>query len=318
MARVLIEEKTLKSIGDAIRRKTGNNYLIDPANMASEISEMKSYNQGYDDGHRKGMDDGYFSGYYAGGADERYAFWDFALDSGRRDYFAYAFGPVFNDNNFKPNRKIIPRTRAVCYRSEGKDDCEHLRYEGSNPYCALHKDGRIANESTEAVAAGIFQSTSISKIDGSHVDWNCVPKMLEAFSSASKLKSVTGINAKNCTDMRHLFRWCHNLETVEFLNYSKATNWLYAFDYCYNLKNVVFSAEPNESGIRTEYIVGSIDFSDCEALSRDSIMSIINALSDNASYLHLTLSKTAVDNAFVSDEWSTLIAEKPNWSIILA
>lgn len=63
-------------------------------------------------------------------------------------------------------------------------------------------------------------------------------------------------------------------------------------------------------------------------LNRASIESVINSLSPNTSGLTVTLSKTAVNNAFetsegVADgsssaEWLTLVATKPNWTISLA
>ena len=63
-------------------------------------------------------------------------------------------------------------------------------------------------------------------------------------------------------------------------------------------------------------------------LSKDSIISIINALSTATSDLPITLSITAVNNAFetspgaadgsTSEEWTALIATKPNWTISLA
>ena len=62
-------------------------------------------------------------------------------------------------------------------------------------------------------------------------------------------------------------------------------------------------------------------------LSKESIISIINALSDTTTALTVTLSKTAVNNAFetakgnadgsTSEEWAALIATKQNWTISL-
>lgn len=52
-------------------------------------------------------------------------------------------------------------------------------------------------------------------------------------------------------------------------------------------------------------------------LSKASITSIINALSTTTTDLSITLSKTAVDNAFTDDEWSALIGTRLNWTISL-
>jgi hypothetical protein len=66
------------------------------------------------------------------------------------------------------------------------------------------------------------------------------------------------------------------------------------------------------------------------SLSKESITSIINALSDSTSGFSVTFSKQAVDNAFGyviddyewfdgtnSAEWKALVATKPNWTINL-
>lgn len=52
-------------------------------------------------------------------------------------------------------------------------------------------------------------------------------------------------------------------------------------------------------------------------LSKASIESIINALSTTTNGLTVTLSKTAKEAAFTADEWSALIATRPNWTISL-
>jgi hypothetical protein len=52
-------------------------------------------------------------------------------------------------------------------------------------------------------------------------------------------------------------------------------------------------------------------------LSKASIESIVNCLSNTATGKTLTLSQTAVNNAFTDTEWATLIATKPNWTISL-
>lgn len=79
----------------------------------------------------------------------------------------------------------------------------------------------------------------------------------------------------------------------------------------------------------------NIDFTACTKLSKDSITNIINHLSDTASGKTLTLSQTAIYNAFGAwsadydgdgkhdswigndiGEWIELIDSKPNWNIV--
>lgn len=82
--------------------------------------------------------------------------------------------------------------------------------------------------------------------------------------------------------------------------------------------------------IRIEGVIGQKGFSvsACKKLSKASITSIVNALSSTTSGLSITISKTAVNNAFetaegladgsTSEEWLNLIATKPNWTISLS
>ena len=74
-----------------------------------------------------------------------------------------------------------------------------------------------------------------------------------------------------------------------------------------NLKNITF-----------EGVIGeSISFADCSLLSKASIENIISVLLDTATDKTATFNKTAVNNAFTENEWSALIASKPNWTITL-
>lgn len=52
-------------------------------------------------------------------------------------------------------------------------------------------------------------------------------------------------------------------------------------------------------------------------LSKESFISVVNALSDTTSGLTATFKKTAKEAAFTEDEWTTLTATKSNWSFLL-
>ena len=111
----------------------------------------------------------------------------------------------------------------------------------------------------------------------------------EAFRGQKKLKSVLGaLDLSECTNVSNVFFECAALEDVEFM--------------------------PNTINI-------SIMFTSCTKLTKASLTSIINGLSADASGLTVSLSKTAVNNAFggtESAEWLALVATKPNWTISLS
>ncbi len=78
-----------------------------------------------------------------------------------------------------------------------------------------------------------------------------------------------------------------------------------------------FQSATNLKNITIEGVVGK-DFNiQYSPLSKKSIENVVSVLSDATSSLTLTLSKRAVENAFSDEEWETLVATKPNWTISL-
>lgn len=68
----------------------------------------------------------------------------------------------------------------------------------------------------------------------------------------------------------------------------------------------------------TGAFVANVNLSRCAKLTAESIESVIVALSDTATGKTATFSKTAVEAAFTTDEWNTLVATKTNWTIAKA
>ena len=82
-----------------------------------------------------------------------------------------------------------------------------------------------------------------------------------------------------------------------------------SFQQCNELVNITI--EGNITNVTT--------FADSTKLSRASIESIIASLWDDATSDNtITFSQTAVNNAFTTEEWETLVATKPNWTIALS
>lgn len=82
-----------------------------------------------------------------------------------------------------------------------------------------------------------------------------------------------------------------------------------AFRNCSKLKNIVIEGTIGQNGFNFQWST---------ELSKESITSIVNALSTTASGKTITLSKTAVNNAFgstTSEEWLALVNAHTNWTI---
>ncbi len=101
-----------------------------------------------------------------------------------------------------------------------------------------------------------------------------------------------------------------NIKRIPKLIFSGATNVGNMFLNCTKLEELYCEGELTINGL---------DLSACTKLNKASIESVIGVLSDTTSGLSVTLSKTAVLNAFGSldDEWTTVAGSKLNWTINL-
>lgn len=112
------------------------------------------------------------------------------------------------------------------------------------------------------------------------------------------------------------FNDCFRLHTIEVLRVAKDTVFGTAFRSCEALKNITIDGE----------IGNSFDIHWSTLLTRESIESIITALTSDTTTAKLTLSKTAVINVFGSNysdqdsEWMELITPKTSagWTINLS
>lgn len=129
----------------------------------------------------------------------------------------------------------------------------------------------------------------------------------------TKVPIVSGAQSAN-----QLFDRAFYLTTVPSLDLTLATSAVNAFRYCYALENIRFVGN----------ISLSLDLQWSTKLSRASIENIMETL-DNEAYNNqtLTLSKTAVDNAFetaagaadgsTSQAWTELVGNRLNWTVSL-
>lgn len=148
----------------------------------------------------------------------------------------------------------------------------------------------------------------------------------ETYNPRKEIKTTNGYGANyvfaysNITDTKvnidfsnldvyvsNLFYDARNLKTIKKLIVGAKTPYTNCFINCTALENVTF-----------EGIIGrSINFSYSPLLSKESIENIVECLSESETSQTLTLSQTAVDNAFTTAEWNTLIAGKTNWTFSL-
>jgi hypothetical protein len=164
----------------------------------------------------------------------------------------------------------------------------------------------------------------------------------------AELLTNLGINLdlSEATNIEYMFHNSNGITRLPKLDLSNASVVLYSFFSAWRLKTIdklittmetgrtgglnMFSSIKNLEELTIEGVLGyaGLSLATAPKLNKASHISVINALSTTTSGLSVTLSKTAVDNAFetttgkadgsTSTEWTTLIATKNNWTIVLA
>ena len=168
-------------------------------------------------------------------------------------------------------------------------------------------------------AESMFGWSGISKIEcgeGKAIDFINCTNLYDCFRSMANLTEVGDINGANITSMNICFQDCRKLVKIGTITVNEKTTFTNIFNLCISLTTVKFKGT----------IGKKIDLGYSALLSKESIVSTINALSDNTSDLSVSFSHTAVNNAFetsvgaadgiASEEWMNLIATKPNWTIV--
>lgn len=137
-----------------------------------------------------------------------------------------------------------------------------------------------------------------------------------SYARISTIPSI--IFAESATLMDGTFLRAYYTHTICKLAVHENLRFSHVFDYDTNLKNLTIEGTIGQNGLNFQWST---------QLSKDSIVSVITSLSTTTSGLSVTLSKTAVNNAFetstgtadgsTSAEWLALIGTRSNWTISL-
>ena len=139
------------------------------------------------------------------------------------------------------------------------------------------------------------------------------------FDMAKRLEECgVTMDFTGCNNLQLAFAYfpVKRLPEINVTGITTASGITQTFAGCYKLEHLTLAGTLS---------VNSLTLSDCTKLSKASITSVINALSPTTSGLSVTLSETAVNNAFAngdtlgmdSAEWGELIETKSNWTINL-
>lgn len=215
-------------------------------------------------------------------------FWDAYQQNGNKQTYTSTFcGESWTPETFVPKYDVVPVTSAT-----------HLFGQKALMGCDL-----------DEIAANV----------GVRIDFSKSSHLSEVFFY-SGIAKVGVFDTRNAATVHNTFAYATLLETIRLLILKEDGSQSFndaSFRNCVKLSDITIAGK----------IGFSINFQWSTLLSKDSIVSIANALSTTVSGNTLTLSQTAVNNAFetsegaadgsTSDEWTALIDSKSNWTIIL-
>lgn len=135
---------------------------------------------------------------------------------------------------------------------------------------------------------------------------NCIACSYMFCSSKFRTLPVIDLRKNHKTVIvQSMFYGASNLESIETV-YLHGGDVGDSFERMTSLREIRLEGE----------LVSSVNLSYSSKLSYYSIKSFVAALSDTVTGKTLTFSPTAVNNAFADEAWETLVATKPNWTIV--
>jgi hypothetical protein len=167
-----------------------------------------------------------------------------------------------------------------------------------------------ANSGTEMFngCQSLILPPTVTPVNGSFETIYC---MFQNCRKAQEIGWDIKVVSSTSSAVTNTFNMCHELVNIKSLTFDVAETISFSanfFGYCYKLENVQFGGTIRNNGLNMQY---------CTKLSKASIESLINVLSTTTTGKSVTLSKTAVNNAFTDTEWATLANTRSNWTINL-
>ena len=232
--------------------------------------------------------------YEAGRKAEYDAFWDAFQNYGNRKSYRGAFGSCFTADNFKPKYPIVPKrtynndnAEAEMFYYTNRDNPNNPIDLSDYPIDLSHlNDNYVGGTNT------VFRNAYVENV---FVD-------LAGFTSIGTL-FIYGDASRSPNNIR--FRITESTTTIGDILY-----------YVARFENSKLTLSFTEDSV----LVASLRLGQTEYITPEGIRNIFGVMSDSATGQTLTLKTAAVTNAFGSvdsEEWQTLVASKPNWTISL-
>lgn len=275
-----------------------------------------STDEAYSEGYNEGKTDGYAEGYEIGKADGVKPEVSGSFEISKNGDYTYTpeSGKVFSNVSVSVN---VPNTDGSY--DEGYADGKKAEYDAF--WDDFQKNG------TEYINYGyafgnkdLWTQEAIEKIKYKHFLANYFSVVFISNTSITDLSAFSletgqfGRLAFSST-----FNGCTNLKKCMPIDCGKVYAFINAFNGCSALEELILSGNIFNSGLDLKW---------SKKLNKASLTSVINCLEIGKTGQSVTLSLTAVNNAFetssgaadgsTSAEWTALVATRPSWTISLA
>lgn len=264
--------------------------------VAEKLTEIaENVPKVFEAGVAQGYETGYREGAQKAPMTDNDLFWHRYQDNGMRTNYDYAFS----------TRAYVSHPEFFWRTSEVKP-----KY----PMYVTSADHMFYN------LQGDYKELDLTQL-GHELAFTGCKNLAYAFAKTSSIRHVGIIDASKAKDVQRLFFECTGLEKVDRLVVHKGLTWTGAFSACMSLENITIEGE---IGHRVQF------HRNMSSLSGSSIISIINALSDDVTEDNIGgevvepsvyFSSSNIEKVFGSVDsptWLALVDSKPNWNFVLA
>lgn len=236
--------------------------------------------------------------YKAGEKAEYDRFWDNYQDNGNRTNYNYAFAGGWDESVFKPKYPV----KIV---GAGEGEFHKSQFTNLKQHCI--DNGIVIDTSGMTTSTNLFRQCFVLTYVP-FLDFSNATSVVQTFYQCTNLIEVDDIDCSNSTNCNRMFYGCDKLKKIKSFRVSEK---------CTNFENTFIPRNIEEIDMQGT-VSADISFKNATLLNKKSIESIINVLSTTITGKTAEFSKTAKENAFTDEEWASLIATKPNWTISLA
>lgn len=313
MAIITTDDKHYKAIADTIRQNGGPKFIPDekftPEQMPSAIVKVgefqheegvvTGYGRGYDDGYPNGVSDGYNNGRAEGYASGKADGITEGVAQGRQAEYDEFWDTFQNRGGSFTKQGAFAGRSWTDARFKPKYP---ITFSGNLNYTfafsGIENIKKCIEDSPVAIAFGAITNNL-------------------ALFAYSRIISLPALDFSKASTISQTFEGASRLTNIDKIIVSANVGYSGAFNECGVLTHIIVEGTIGKSGFDIRW----------SPLDKESLTSIVNALSTTTSGLWVRVSQSAVNKAFetsagandgsTSAEWLALAATKSNWTISL-